>query len=77
MRDRNTFLSRKYSDRSTISGFPTEDSQPVVDGDDHDVAVAGEDGAVVEVAAAPDEAVAVNEEDDWEGRVVKFTWKVF
>ena len=57
--------------------FPTEDSEPVVDGDYDHVAVAGEDGAVVEVAAAPDEAVAVDEEDDREGRVVELTWNIF
>ena len=51
----------------------TEDSESVVDSDDHDVAVTGEDGAVVEVAAAPDEAVAVYEENDREGRVVELT----
>ena len=43
---------------------PTEDPEPVVDGDHHHVAVAGEDGAVVEVAGAPLEAVPVYEEND-------------
>ena len=55
----------------------TKAPEPVVDGDDHHVAVAGQDGAVVEVAAAPDEAVAVYEENDRERRVVELTWNIF
>ena len=55
----------------------TEDSESVVDSDDHDVAVTGEDGAVVEVAAAPGEAVAVYEENDRQGGVVELTWNIF
>ena len=46
--------------------FLTEDPEPVVDGDDHEVAVGRHHGAVVQVAAAPVEAVAVDEEEDWQ-----------
>ena len=42
----------------------TQHPEPVVDGDDDRVAVGGHDGAVPEVAAAPVEAVPVDEEQN-------------
>ena len=48
----------------------TKNTEPVVDGDHHEVAVGGHHGPVVEVAAPPVEAVAVDEEDDWARRVL-------
>ena len=55
----------------------TEDSESVVDSDDHDVAVTGEDGAVVEIAAAPVEAVPVYKKYHWQRGAVCLTWKCF
>lgn len=42
----------------------TEDSQPVVDGDDDDVAGEGEDGGVDVIPRSPEQAVPVYEEQD-------------
>ena len=53
--------------------FITEDPEPVVDGDHHEVAVGRHHGAVVQVAAAPVEAVAMDEEDNWTRRVLEIT----
>ena len=55
----------------------TEDPEPVVDGDDYEVAVGRHHGAVVQVAAAPVEAVAMDEEDNWTRRVLEITWNAF
>ena len=51
----------------------TEDPEPVVDGDDHEVAVGRHHGAVVQVAAAPVEAVTMDEENNWTRRVLEIT----
>lgn len=42
----------------------TENAQPIVDGDDDYVAVAGQHGAIVRIAGAPLERFAVHEEED-------------
>ena len=53
--------------------YVTEDPEPVVDGDDHEVTVGGHHRAVVQVAAAPVEAVAMNEDHNWTGGVLEVT----
>ena len=46
--------------------FTTENAESVVEGDDHDLSVGGQDGAVVGVARVPLVRLAVNKDHDWQ-----------
>ena len=67
---------RKNEKYEKMNIWVTKDPEPVVDGDDHEVAVGGHHGAVIQVAAAPVEAVAMNEENNWTRGVLEITWKM-
>ena len=70
MWDLNFDLTNIFSDQLSLL---TEHPEPVVDGDDHEVAVGGHHGAVIQVAASPVEAVAMNEENNWTRGVLEIT----